>query len=192
MRVTTAVVSTMVLSLAMSACGDDDDGDLVEPTPTDSPSVTAYTPTPQQTVSNTLPAPTQTFLPVAELLEQYESNRAKWSAAAIDDYQYQFTLACYCGFQGMPITIMVRDGEVTSMTNVLGETPDNWEYESFMRYAPVEEVFRQADGAIREHHSVIVVYDDQYGFPAYIQSGGPPGVTDSGSVATISDFEALQ
>jgi hypothetical protein len=123
------------------------------------------------------------------LLNDLEANRAKWSSSGIRNYQFDFTLACFCGFTDMPITIVVQDGEMQSMTYASGApVPAGVDYDAFFRLSTIERNFKELEADILGDWSVDVTYDPDLGFPNKINTSGAP---DAGSQVTIAAFKVL-
>lgn len=160
------VVGLVAITLTVSACDSEDD----EPNTTAAPSITAQAVSATPTVNahaNTaryIPEPTFVHTPPPELLAELDLNRAKWDSAGIENYRYNYTIACYCGYQGLPITMVVRDGELESMTNSDGVllTP-GYPYDLFYRHSSMELVFQAVEDDIRHAFGVVVTYDAEYG-----------------------------
>ncbi len=210
MKPVVAIAILCALFLALSACGDDAEepptaSPVTTKLPTESPFNPPMTPaptrnppgyiepTPTITPARDSPIPTTTYQPQLELLTDFVANRARWDAAGILNYQYEFTLACFCGFRNQPITIVVRDGQPVSLTNSLGEYLSGREYDIFLKYSTVDRLFVEFETTILERDplGVEVSYDGQYGFPTMIKIGSLGGASDSGSVMTIPSLEVL-
>ncbi len=193
--------SLAALALVVGACesGDDSANPTEVATPTEEPTPTPVPPPPTGSPTSAA-TPVVTATPVtprmsqspSELLAALEDNRAKWDSAPIQNYRYDFTIACFCGFDGLPITMAVRNGELESMTNSFGKTlSEGFPFDNFYRYSTVARTFQQVATDIREARALAVTYDGGYGFPTTIWAG-TRGVTDSGSFVTISNFEVIQ
>lgn len=187
------------LAVTMTDCGSDDNASSATATATPTPHLTStrsppINPTSSPPTITTQPTPigTPTYSP-AELSAALETNRAKWNAAGIKSYQFQFTISCFCGFPGLPITMVVHNSELVSMTDSSGAlVTAGPAYDVFQPYSTVERMFQRTETDIHEASGVVVTYDDQYGFPIEILVGSRGMVTDSGSAVGISQFEILQ
>jgi hypothetical protein len=121
-----------------------------------------------------------------------QTNRTKWRAAGIKNYQFQFTISCLCYFSHQPITMVVHDGELVSVTDTAGAsyTPGPI-YDAFFRYATVDLMFQEIERTAGEQYEVVgASYDAQYGFPAEIYENSA-GHSDGQSNVVISGFEVL-
>ena len=48
--------------------------------------------------------------------DAFRENLAKWSAAAIEDYEFDYRRNCFCGGPGVrPVHIEIRGGEVVAV-----------------------------------------------------------------------------
>ncbi|MDH3732513.1 MAG: DUF6174 domain-containing protein [Gemmatimonadota bacterium] len=104
--------------------------------------------------------------PFALSSEAVEDHRARWLAAGIDDYEYDYRRQCEClPTDTRPARVRVRDGRVATATySDSGELAG-----SFAAYPTVEELFDLVDEAIvREAAMLVVSYDSRLGYPTKI------------------------
>lgn len=182
------------------ACGSD--GDSTSGTPTiDTAESRSPTPTTRPSQSPRSPALTSTIAAttvasatpsVEELLGNLEANRAKWDVAGSADYQFEFTMGCFCGIDDLPYTMVVRNAAPVSMTGASGiEVTPGSMTPAFEPYMTIPRMFEQAEIDIRTAHGVAVKYDTEYGYPIEI-SVATRGPTDTGSLVTITNFRTLE
>jgi len=90
--------------------------------------------------------------------------RARWEAAGITDYEYEFQRTCECK-DTRPARIEVRTGRVTAATYT-----DSGESAPSAGYPTIDELFELIDEAISaEAASMRVSYDQRLGYPTEIR-----------------------
>ncbi len=98
---------------------------------------------------------------------ELDANRTKWSAAAIDTYEYHFGNFCLCPPTIVgPTIIAVEGGRVTQLRSADGVP---FEPQEDVRYPTIEDLFDDVQSAIDRGlgmDSLSVRYDDQWGFPS--------------------------
>lgn len=201
-RVTSVIAAGMALAFAACDSGEDEIVLTDEPSSTPTPTVSqSNTPSPSASPVPPTLAPNPTDKPpdfappttAPALLDALEGGRAQWDAAGLKDYQYDLTLACFCGLANMPIKIVVRAGELRSMAYSTGvpATP-GWEYDLFMTYSTIDHVFDQMAVEIQTPNRYLLeaTFDTNLGFPTRIVSDSFH-VTDSGMYVSITNFEVL-
>lgn len=125
---------------------------------------------------------TPTTLPAAQ---------ARWQQLAANHYAYTVQLSCFCIDEvRRPVRIVVRDGQVESMTVV--ETGAAADAELFARYAGAANLFglladAEAQGAARIDAS----YDAQTGLPTSVYVDYSEMIADEELALTISNIELL-
>lgn len=121
------------------------------------------------------------------------TNRAKWHAAGLTEYQYQFRLSCFCPFIGQPYTAVVENGEPASLTDsTRAPITPNSDYDLFRRYSSIPNLFEEAEQLINRADEITITYDPQYGYPVEIASQGRLNVADDEITITITNFKVLQ
>lgn len=124
------------------------------------------------------------------------SDRQKWEDANISNYRFQLTLSCFCPYRDqMPLTIEVQDGEVVSMTYPDGQavTSDNLDYEFFLQYATMDNLFAKIEAAQADPEAgeVTVTYDPTYGYPVEASIDYIELAIDDEMYVSVSGFEQL-
>ena len=97
-----------------------------------------------------------------------EVHRARWRAADIDDYEFQFKMNCFCMWPSTePVVIGVADSRIVAVTRVRdGEVLPA---ESFAPYRTVEGLFDLVQKIIGNLPADLsVTYDSEFGFPVEI------------------------
>jgi len=104
----------------------------------------------------------------------WESYRARWEAAGLTDYEYDFRRSCEC-IDTRPARIEVRSGRVAQV-----RYSDSGELTSTVQgYPTIDELFELIDEGIRaEAASMRVSYDQQLGYPTEIRIDFDPRVAD--------------
>jgi len=166
-----AVVSVMS---ALSACGS---GSHIE---THTPSVTPSESAPGGHTPN----------PVD--LSLLQSNREKWAASEVADYQFGFSMTCFCPQTNQPATILVRDNHLVSVSDSSG-TPLTTGYllDTSKPYSTADRIFAEIENLLSSADQVTVVYAGN-GFPTRIAADPIEDAVDDEFTVTISDFQALQ
>jgi Family of unknown function (DUF6174) len=186
------------LALAIGACSSDSQ-QTATPTaaPTRPPSPYA-SPSPTRTTPAVTFTPYPTYHPTTtpthdEIARELAENRAKWEASGITDYQYGFTLRCFCFFENQPTKMVVRKSNLTSMTdtNSAPVTPGAT-LDEFTSYSMIDLVFQQIESQLPQSTGVVVNYDERFGFPTEISIGAYGYGTDSSSYVTITNFEVFE
>jgi hypothetical protein len=105
----------------------------------------------------------------AKASSELEQNRALWEQQDASNYQFELSILCFCPYGGqMPLSIVVRDGQVVSLATADGSDPGP-SLEYFNQADTVEELFgiiesAQAGGA----DDIKVQYDPDSGYPVSI------------------------
>jgi hypothetical protein len=124
---------------------------------------------------------------------EIEQNMEKWQDANISHYRYNLFISCFCIFvENMPLVIEVQDGNVVSMEYQNGKEIDPSLLELFEKYATIERIFTEVEAGLNgTADSVVVKYDETYGFPAEVTIDVEEQAADDELYLTISDFEPL-
>jgi len=102
MRTTTRRIHTILFALVLISCS----------------TTTAVQTTPDVVTSPTT-TPTNDISP--DVTADIVANYTRWKNANIQHYRFQLMVGCFCPMSSiMPITVEVRNGQVTSMTDVNG------------------------------------------------------------------------
>ena len=122
------------------------------------------------------------------LQEELDANLAKWAASGLDTYEYRFVRACECRPEvSGPIIITVENGTVTAVKRP-DDSPDlpPWEGGST---PTIPHLFGTVQSAIDgEPGSIIVEYDDQWGYPTNIYIDWDLGTADEETSYSASDL----
>jgi hypothetical protein len=113
--------------------------------------------------------------------------RARWAAAGLQDYEYTFSLQCFCVPDYVqPVRIVVREGQVVSRTYASGgQAPD----QPFAQYDTVEKLFARIEqaflsGAARIHAE----YDPVLGYPRNFYIDQSEMIADEEIGGMLRDF----
>ena len=115
------------------------------------------------------------------------AHRAEWEAQHIASYQYDYLVTGYfISYEGKPIRIVVRDGEVQSAafiadTEPLAEPAEFW--------PTIAELFDRAERASAAGALSGIRYDSLFHFPAEIDISGPPDASGSLFVTNLHPFQ---
>jgi hypothetical protein len=124
------------------------------------------------------------------------TQRQTWVNANIAHYRFDLILSCFCAFRDqMPLSIEVKDGAVVSMTGTDGKaiTSDDPNYQFFLQYATIDNLFTKIDTAKADPEAgdVTVTYDPTYGYPLEASIDYIELAADDEMYVTVSGFEAL-
>lgn len=102
--------------------------------------------------------------PLAPERAALAENVQKWTAAAIDDYAFEYRLNCFCGGPGVrPVRIEVQAGSVVAVSSLDGGPPDSYD---LSEYPTVPDLFADVEDSLaRKPFSVRVEYDVALGYP---------------------------
>ncbi len=94
--------------------------------------------------------------------DELERARARWEAAALRDYRYEYRRLCFCPpLRGI---VEVRDGEVVAAVDP--ETGEAVPEEELEPFPTVDELFGTlAQWISRDPHTMEVAYDPDLGYP---------------------------
>jgi hypothetical protein len=122
-----------------------------------------------------------------------EQNQQKWADQNLSHYRYQVSIGCFCAFRSqMPLTVEIQDGQVVSMTDSQGKPVSADFKDTFMRAAPLENLFTTLAAAQKDAESVEVTYDATYGFPNQISVDNSKAIADDEIFYTVENFEVLK
>lgn len=121
-----------------------------------------------------------------------ELERDLWEELAIRDYQFVYTVGCFCGFVGPnPAKLTVRDGVVVKV-EAAGPTPFPGTIPPAAGYPTVDTLFAVIERAKRDDPDRLTVeYDPTYHFPKVIALDPVEGVADDEIAYRIEQFEPL-
>jgi hypothetical protein len=136
---------------------------------------------------------TWSHTPEASLLSQLKANRDTWNVSRITSYRYIVDIECRCVFEVRPVTIVVRDGELTSITDPSGDLSEPSPlYELAYHYSTADRIFKRIETDLSVGYDIQTTYERATGFPVRIHVGQRGLLPDSGSTITLSDFQVLQ
>ena len=131
-----------------------------------------------------------------DTLPELRENRAKWSAASINDYTYQLEIVCFCPFSETPVDIEVRNNVPISIREASGKTEIE---KSFKPYSTIEKLFNAIEQEIEANaklgsDEVLVSsdFDRIYGFPSHFKIVYNKPSSDSDITYLIRNFKVLE
>lgn len=123
--------------------------------------------------------------PVESQLEQQQ-----WENLGIRDYQYEYLVSCFCGFNGPnPALITVREGVVTKVEPVNGGPPFGG---SLSTWPTIDSLFAIISRAEAGNPNVLKVeYDETYHYPRKISLDPVERVIDDEVTYRVDQFIPL-
>jgi hypothetical protein len=128
----------------------------------------------------------------AKASSELEQNRALWERQEAQNYSFDLSILCFCPYGGqMPLSIVVRDGEVVSLTTADGsDAGPSLEY--YSQADTIEELFdiiesAQGGGA----DEIKVQYDPEYGYPVSIDIDNIKEAIDDEISYQVANLEFL-
>lgn len=121
---------------------------------------------------------------------QLKSARAKWTSQAPAAYSYIVSRRCFCPVEWTgPVTVMVRNGVVESLTYTQTGADVPQLYRS--NFPAVEGLFAQIDSARSSHVARLdVTYDQSLGYPTRIDVDVDRNAADEEYTYVASDLLA--
>ena len=121
-----------------------------------------------------------------------ELERDLWESLAIRDYEFVYTVGCFCGFLGPnPAKLTVRDGVVVKVEAV-GPAPLPNTTPPAATYPTVDTLFAVIERARREDPATLTLeYDETYHFPRLIALDPIAGVADDEVTYRVEQFRPL-
>ena len=114
----------------------------------------------------------------------------QWEALAIRDYQFEYLVSCFCGFNGPnPALITVRAGSVTKVEPVGGGTPVTGSLNS---WPTIDSLFVVISRAGATNPNVLdVEYDETYHYPRKIEIDHREATADDEITYRVDKFIPL-
>ena len=114
-----------------------------------------------------------------------------WAAQEIDDYQYTLQTSCFCMVDATrPVDIVVRDGQVASIT--YADDATTADPMLFERYDSIDKIFAIiSEAEAQEPARLDVTYDEANGIPLSIAIDISEQMADEELYLEISGFEKL-
>jgi len=119
------------------------------------------------------------------IIDELNANRTKWENANIDNYQFEFSVSCFCLDETtLPRLVLVEGNQVASQTIIEGniglplDTPNTETITSLFNRIALEE--SRAD-------AISVEYDAQLGYPTKIDVDINEQVADDEYTLTVSN-----
>jgi len=121
--------------------------------------------------------------------EEFNLAKQKWNSAQIKNYEVHERLSCFCGGL-LEWDVFVKDGIKDKVeydeSQAFGQTYDD----IFDRARTIEDVFDFLEDLLsRDLASLIVEYDDVYGFPKLISIDYVENIADDEIAYLYTDFE---
>lgn len=118
--------------------------------------------------------------------EQLARNRERWEALGIRDYDFNYSVSCYCLPESTrPVRIEVRGGVVDRVTN--RQTGEVVQPSPYLVWPTIDSLFRWTDASFEHGYRLTIRYDAAYHFPGYIE-GDIPGAVDDEFVRSADNL----
>ena len=120
-----------------------------------------------------------------------EEHEAYWLAHGPASYQYVIQRLCECVPEAtVPVTVVVRDGEVLARRNAITGAPVDPQFDQI--FVPVPGLFALVRQAIELPAAALAVrYNGAWGFPESIQIDWVAGVVDDEFSYSVTGFSAI-
>ena len=126
------------------------------------------------------------FLTGGSELDKLRSNRDRWDALRIADYDFDYRLSCFCATEAtQPVRIEVRGGVMASVINL--STGDPVPPQSFVTWPTIDSLFVWTERNLAHGYTLEITYDASHRFPAHVD-GDIPRVVDDEFVRTATNF----
>jgi hypothetical protein len=119
-----------------------------------------------------------------------ESHRARWEAAGLTAYVYEYSKQCECGPETLrPARIEVLAGSVARVTFL--DNAQTLESPPADAFPTIDDLFGRVDEAVRmDAASLVVTYDPTLGYPTLISVDYRRDIADDEFVIRASNLEA--
>jgi len=123
---------------------------------------------------------------------ELEAAQARWEAAALPSYAFDYRRICFCVDGGRLVRITVQAGEVSSVT--AADTQGPLADPSAGSWPTVAQLFTRleghAEGGSRDGWTLDVEYDATLGYPTEIKLVAPENIADGGSTERVTGLTA--
>ena len=124
---------------------------------------------------------------------QLVAARARWDTAALQDYQVDVRLGCFCqGAVPFFTRITVQEGQVVAAAPL--ESSPGFENIPLSVWPTVPEVFAWVEGAANQssYERIEVRFDSELGYPQRVELECKPDILDCGAVYELQNLVAGQ
>jgi hypothetical protein len=119
-------------------------------------------------------------------LDKLRSNRDRWDALRIADYDFDYRLSCFCATEAtQPVRIAVRGAVIASVINLT--TGDLVPPQSFVTWPTIDSLFLWTERNLAHGYNLDITYDASQRFPAHVD-GDIPRTVDDEFVRIASNF----
>lgn len=122
----------------------------------------------------------------------------RWQSFQVAHYRYSLTVLCQCGLTNQPYTLEVRDGQLISATDAMGQPISDTDIDApphsvdwFFGLTRIDSLFDHIHDLSSRAPSVNIVYDPQYAFPAYTFVNWQDGQPEAEIALHVFDFQIL-
>ena len=118
---------------------------------------------------------------------ELDLNRAKWQAAGLENYEFDFRLGCFCPDEfRRPVHIVVQAGRVVDVRHLEDGSPAN--VASFGEFTVEHQFARIENAELEGVESVLVTYDAELGYPIETFIHTDPGIADLDFLYSITNL----
>lgn len=131
-------------------------------------------------------------LTACDTLVSSEREQELWNALEIRDYQFTYTVSCFCGFTGPnPAVITVRDGVATRVEYPIGSSQGSGSY-PVQGYPTVDSLFARIERTKAKNPAELDVdFDETYHFPRSIDIDYMKNAIDDEISYSVTGFKVL-
>lgn len=145
--------------------------------------------------STVLAAAAAVLLPVSLAAQDTVDARARWQAAAFDDYEYSYRRVCECHPDKLADTIVtVADGEVVAVRYARDDYAEDIAVaeERLSWFRTIEDLFALVENAAANDANVRVTFDPEHGYPTTVYVDYVADLIGDEVDLTITAFRLLE
>ena len=134
------------------------------------------------------------FLPLTATAQENADARARWQAAAIDDYEYSYQRVCECHPDQLADTIVtVTDGKVTAVRYARDDYAEDVAVaeDRLSWFRTIEDLFALVENAAANDADVRATFDAEHGYPTRVYVDYVRDLVGDEVDLTITAFQPL-
>ena len=134
-------------------------------------------------------------LPIVGIAQDTEGARARWRAAAIDDYEYSYQRVCDCHPDQLADTIVtVSDGEIVAVRYARDDYAEDVPVaaDRLSWFRTIEDLFTLVESAVANDALVRATFDAERGYPTKVYVDYVQDLVGDEVDLTITAFRRLE